>query len=132
MANYCSVSIRLDFGSKDDCQLCFQWMDAAIKEGKEKGEGPVFADTGFGLASAYLDRVSEMELILEGEVKWAIPEDEFVVFMRKIVGAWSVEYMRADYDEPGYEVHGYWEYNDQDRLLVDHVATYTADTTVQL
>lgn len=116
MANTCCVTIDLQFGNSQDADLCYGWLKKCVADA-ESGMFPDFGGSKFYMAMDCIDKICDSEIQVEGWVKWNIDEPSFTEFIRLIVSHYDLQFMRADWSEPGCDTQGRWEYSGETRVL---------------
>ena len=80
MANICTLEIELDFANEEDAKAFEEFFEAELKKANDNKEG-VYIGSDRYLFDAALSAVVKTKVLITGNVKWALSQDEAVKFI---------------------------------------------------
>ena len=117
MANTCVLEIELSFADSDDAKAFEEFFEAELKKANKKNEA-VYIGSERYLFDAGIGAAVEEKLVIYGNVKWALSQDEAVKFIAYVNECRELKDAIIYYEECGNLIYGKFIY--KDFVLKDH------------
>lgn len=117
MANNCVIDMTLTFNNEEEATSFAQQMKAKKEIARQEHKGLFMGSDDRYFFDVCIDQYHD-SVTLVGWVKWSLSRKDIMDWLDYMQKINPISYMKAYYQEPGFELYGYYEL-DKDGQLSD-------------